>query len=43
MYFAMSFPLWRCREDGLHVEWADAAFEVDDSGRLVAVRHKDCA
>lgn len=44
MFFAMSFPLWRCRADGCgqYVEWADAHYELDGD-RLVAVFHKGCA
>lgn len=39
--WAMSFPMWTCREDGQHVEWEDAHFELED-GRLVAVLHESC-
>lgn len=45
MFFAMSFALWTCRADGcgLQVEWEDAAFVLDEQGRLVEVRHREHA
>lgn len=40
--FAFSFACWKCAECRRVVEWCDAIIDEED-GRLLAVRHKDCA